>query len=107
MTSATVDQFRAPITENNVALKAKLDRECDSYTRQNANAICTKLNALFERTQGMVAQVAANHQSQLDHVNRVNVEQEVFLNVKHAKITAIIAHLGTQKTEIDSATELL
>ena len=75
-------------------MKAELDRERDSYALQNANTIRSELNALLERTQAMVTQVAANHQSQLDHVNCVNVEQEVFLNAKHAEITAIMTQLG-------------
>ena len=88
-------------------MQAELDRERDSYALQNANAIRAELNALVERAQGMVTQVAANHQSQLDHVNRVIVEQEAFLNPKHAEIAAIMTQLGSQKTEPDSATEAL
>ena len=105
--SLNAQQVRALITENNVALKAELDRERDSYVLQSANTIRSELNALFEGTQGMVTQVAANHQSQLDHVNRVNVEHEAFLNAKHAEIAAIMTQLGSQKTELDSATETL
>ena len=74
--SLTEQQVRALIIENNVILKAELDRERDSYALQNANTIRSELNALFERAQGMVTQVAASHQGQLDHINRVNVEQE-------------------------------
>ena len=55
----------------------------------------------------MVTQVATNHLSQLDHVNRVNVEQEVFRNAKHAEIAAIMTQFGSQKAEHDSATEAL
>ena len=105
--SQNEQQVRALITENNVALKAELDRERDSYALQNVNTIRLELNALFERTQGMVTQVAANHQSQIDHVNRVNVEQEAFLNAKRADIAAIMTQLGPQKTELDSATRAL
>ena len=83
--SLNEQRVRALITENNVALKAELDRERDSYALQNANTIRSEFNALFERTQGMVTQVAANHQGQLDHVNRVNVEQEAFLNQRQAR----------------------
>ena len=107
MATATVEQVRVFINENNIALKAELDRERDSYALQNANANHSEPNALFEFTQSVVGQVAANHQSQFDHVNRVNVEQEVRLDAKHAEIAAITAQLGTQKTEPDSATELL
>ena len=95
---ATEQQVRARIQENNIVLKAELDRERDSYALQNANTIRSELNALFERTQAMVIQVATNHQSQLDHVNRVNVEQEVFLNTKLAEFAAIMTQLGSQKT---------
>ena len=61
--SLNEQQVRALIQGNNVALKAELDRERDSYALQNANTIRSELNALFMRTQATVSQVAANHQS--------------------------------------------
>ena len=61
----------------------------------------------MHHTQDSVSQVDANHQVQPDHGNRFNVEQEALFNTKHVEISTIMAQLGTQKTELDAATELL
>ena len=53
----------------------------------------------------MVEQVASNRQAQLDHVNRVNVEQEVYINAKHAEITTILAQFAEQKVSVNGTTE--
>ena len=78
----SVQNVKDLVTEAITAFKLQLDTERDTIASSNADIIraeitsqSSHLTGLLERTQTMVEQVAANHQGQIDHVNKVNVDQ--------------------------------
>ena len=86
----SVHNFKDLVTEAITAFKIQLDSERDKIASSNADMIRAEttsqsslLTGLLEHTQTMVEQVAANHQGQIDHVNKLNIDQEAYINKKH------------------------
>ena len=81
----SVQNVKDLVTEAITAFKLQLDTERDTIASSNADMICAEITSqsshligLLERTQTMVEQVAANHQGQIDHVNKANIDQEAY-----------------------------
>ena len=103
----SVEDVKGLVTEAIRAFKIQLDSERDKIASAEITSQSAHLTGMLERTQTMVESAAANHQEQIDHVNKVSVYQEAYVNTKHKEITAIMIQLAEHKVSLDGTTKLL